>query len=273
LWVDDSKAILRGGHRHGRERLDATCLAVVDAAGYDLPRDLAGFLATIGAGTIDDTELARWLDSDSPGDFNSWPTLDLLDNLARQLERKPLEPPAQRWRIVAVRAVVLGPERFNVLLAELGSKARVHFTAFRELLHFAWEQAGDGMPTYLECDKHGGRHYYLQSLVEAFPDTWIDRGVEGPELSRYSLRAPGRGMTVSLSPRADGSNGLVALASIVSKTAREVWMDAFNAYWTRRIEGLRPTAGYPVDATRFRRAIEPLARTLRLDPRLWWRNK
>ncbi len=71
---------------------------------------------------------------------------------------------------------------------------------------------------------------------------------------------------MSLSPRADGGNGLVALASIVSKTVREVWMDVFNAYWLVRVPGLKPTAGYPVDAARFRRAIEPTARAAGLDP-------
>ncbi|MGC8644023.1 MAG: hypothetical protein ACP5XB_29540, partial [Isosphaeraceae bacterium] len=66
---------------------------------------------------------------------------------------------------------------------------------------------------------------------------------------------------------------LVALASIVSKTLREVWMDAFNAFWTSRLPGLKSTAGYPVDAARFRLAIEPLARDQDLHPDLWWRKK
>ena len=37
-------------------------------------------------------------------------------------------------------------------------------------------------------DKHGGRHYYFEPLSQAFPDAWIDRGLEGPELSRYTIR-------------------------------------------------------------------------------------
>jgi hypothetical protein len=155
----------------------------------------------------------------------------------------------------------------------LGSKASVHFTAFRELLWYVWEIAADGRPTEVLGDKHGGRHYYFEHLVDTFPDTWIDRGVEGPSLSRYQLRDRDRRMTVSLSPRADGNNGLVALASIVSKTVREVWMDVFNAYWTVRVQGLEPTAGYPVDAARFREVIEPVALAAGLGIDLWWRRK
>ena len=73
-------------------------------------------------------------------------------------------------------------------------------------------------------------------------------------------------------PRADQGDGLVALASIVSKTVRELWMDEFNAYWLRRIPDLRPTAGYPSDAVRFRQAIEDVALAERHDPAHWWRS-
>jgi hypothetical protein len=222
-------------------------------------------------GTLDDAELSRWIEPGVGKTASPWCEVPL--NAPDHLARNALLPPGKSWRIVAVRSTVVGPARFNALLSRTGSKARVHFAAFRELLHFAWGLSTDGLPTHLEGDKHGGRHFYLEPLVEALPGAWIDRGPEGPALSRYVVRASGRSMTVSLAPRADGSNGLVALASIVSKVVREVWMDQFNAFWTRRIEGLRPTAGYPVDAARFRAAIEPLARDQGLGPELWWRQR
>ena len=51
-------------------------------------------------------------------------------------------------------------------------------------------------------------------------------------------------------------------------------MDGFNAYWcVRGFPGLRPTAGYPVDAWRFRRAIEATASAAGCDPARWWRVK
>ena len=269
FWVDDSKAILRNGR--GRDRLEATCLALLHAVGRELPSDPESLLAAVGAGTSGESELGRW--RDPSGQRLVWPEESLLASLPARLSCGPLEPADRSWRIVAVRSVVLGPERFNGRLDRLESKARVHFTAFRELLQLAWDMAGDGRPTAVSSDKHGGRHYYLEPLIEAFPDIWITRGPEGPDLSRYTLRAPGRTLGLSLTPRADGANGLVALASIVSKTVREVWMDVFNAFWTSRVAGLRPTAGYPVDAARFRRSIEPLARAQGLDPDLWWRRK
>jgi hypothetical protein len=246
-------------------------MAVLDAAGQALPTGAEGLIAAVGAGLPQATELDRWRDASGGG--VSWPSGPWLEGLRDRLTSKPLEPVDGSWHIAGVRSVVLGPERFNRRLAILESKARVHFTAFRELLAHAWDLAADGRPTTIQGDKHGGRHYYFEGLVEAFAGTWIDRGPEGPELSQYTLRGSGRTMSLSLSPRADGRHGLVALASIVSKTIREVWMDVFNAYWICRLDGLRRTAGYPGDAMRFRSEIEPLARARGLEPDLWWRRK
>jgi hypothetical protein len=174
-----------------------------------------------------------------------------------------------------VHSVVVGPARFNDGLEANGSKARVHFAAFARLLGALWSSAlvGDDGSTYVRGDKHGGRHFYYDPLLEAFPDVWIDRGAEGAALSHYTLRAPGRRLELRLEPRADGADGLVALASIVSKTVRELWMDRFNAHWSARVPGIHPTAGYPLDALRFRREIEADCAARGLAPRLWWRLK
>ena len=44
----------------------------------------------------------------------------------------------------------------------------------------------------------------------------------------------------------------VALASMTAKYVRELAMAAFNAHWTTLAPELRPTAGYPLDARRWR---------------------
>jgi hypothetical protein len=265
LWVDDSKAILRAAS--GRARLQATCLAVLAAVAPVAPGTLAELLAALGAGSLEDAELTPWLD---PGPV-AQELADSEVSSARPGRGAPFA--GAPWRIVGVHSVVVGPARFNAMLARSGSKAKVHFDAFVRLLGPLWDRAGECGRTHVRGDKHGGRHFYYEPLVEAFPGVWIDRGPEGPALSRYTLRAGERRLELSLEPRADGSDGLVALASIVSKTVRELWMDQFNAHWTARIPGLRPTAGYPTDARRFRQAIEPDCRARGLDPGLWWRLK
>jgi hypothetical protein len=269
LWIDDSKAILHRGK--GRHRLELACLAALHAVGKPVPASLSELLHALNAGSPVDTELSRW--QDSQRSIPPWPAPESRPIVESLLASRPLAPRTAVWRLSAVQSVVVGPARFNSDLATFGLKSRVHFAAFSRLLRAIWDLAADGQVTLVNSDKHGGRHYYLGPLCDAFPDAWIDRGPEGSELSRYTIRDPSRRLELSLLPRADGSEGLVALASIVSKSVRELWMDAFNAYWLARVPGLRRTAGYPLDASRFRRAIEAAALAEGCDPIYWWREK
>ncbi|MFO0908696.1 MAG: hypothetical protein U0794_10105 [Isosphaeraceae bacterium] len=269
LWIDDSKALYRPGQ--GRDRLEAACLALVAATHPSRrpPGTLTQLLDRIGAGTIETVGLTPWLSARDP-------VLPSDPLAGKRLEPALTANPFDRatWRLVAVRSVVNGPTEFNALLASHGeNKARVHFQAFARLLRSAWELAPNKATTRVRGDKHGGRHFYYEPLIDAFADAWIDRGVEGPEQSCYVVRQAGRRLELRLTPRADADDGLVALASVVSKALREYWMDAFNAFWIERLPGLRPTAGYPVDAARFRRAIEAESRALGLSPDQWWRRK
>jgi len=266
LWVDDSKAVLKGGK--GRDRLTASCLAVLDAIGVAPPGSVQALVVALCGAVPDGVELPRWLPSGTIHEDRG-----RVGSTVGRPAGAPLAPPCGTWRLAAVRSEVVGPERFNEGLGRHASKAGVHFEAFARLLRWAWELGSDARPMHVCGDKHGGRHYYLEPLLGVFPDAWIDRGDEGPELSAYTIRESGRTMHLRLTPRADARDGLVALASIVSKTLREEWMDVFNAFWTRHVPGLRPTAGYPVDAARFRRDVEASAAALGLEPRLWWREK
>jgi ribonuclease HII len=256
LWVDDSKAVYKA--RKGRERLDAGFLQVVEASGRCAPKSLGAWLAAVGAGTLNDAELDLWVD---------------VDPLISSELARPGALSGAGWRIVDLKTVIVGPRAFNEGLKVSQSKATVHFAAFAKLLSHVWNQTSENVNASVECDKHGGRHFYWDGLVRVFPEIWIDRGSEGPELSQYLMREGTRRLELSLRPRADAGNGFVALASLVSKAIREHWMDAFNAYWLAKIPDLKPTAGYPVDAARFRRVIEPHCEKMGLDRAAWWRDK
>ena len=60
---------------------------------------------------------------------------------------------------------------------------------------------------------------------------------------------------------------------MVSKYIRELAMAAFNRFWCTRLEGLKPTAGYPIDAQRFRRDIAELQRNLGIADDVLWRER
>ena len=270
LWVDDSKRLYRGGQ--GLDRLEAATLAALAAAGSRSdrppPKTLGELLGVLGVGSLAGAELHHWLD---PGDDPAVPAPGARARVDAALKGRPLE--GADWRIVAIRSVVVGPARFNEGLARSASKAVVHFAAFAELLGWLWGEAVDGDLTRVNADKHGGRHFYLSPLTDTLPEAWIEPGAEGPELSAYTARSGGRRLELALRPRADADDGLVALASIVSKAVRESWMSAFNAHWLARIPGLRPSAGYPGDSARFRAAIEPACLARGLGPDLWWRAR
>ena len=265
-WVDDSKKVYQAGK--GRDRLDASTLAALAATGRALPTTFGGLLEALGAGTLDEVELSPWLDGLDP----RFPALRSRTMAGWTVDRRPFE--GAPWRLVEVRTVVVGPRRFNQGLDASGSKALVHFAAFARLLGHLRDSTPEGQGLAIRGDKHGGRNFYGELLGGAFPDARVVRGPEGPDLSRYEILGPtGPRLTLDLIPRADAGDGLVSLASIVSKAVREHWMDAFNAHWTAKVPGLRPTAGYPVDATRFRQAIEPLCEARGMTPSDWWRAR
>jgi ribonuclease HII len=74
-------------------------------------------------------------------------------------------------------------------------------------------------------------------------------------------------------PKADGQHMSVALASLIAKYLRERLMSQFNRFWTLRVPGLKPTAGYPVDARRFLDEIEPTRARLGIAIDDIWRKK
>ncbi|MEX0643524.1 MAG: hypothetical protein WD468_12530, partial [Pirellulales bacterium] len=122
------------------------------------------------------------------------------------------------------------------------------------------------------CDKHGGRNRYAALLQHFFPDQWIEPVLESRAESRYEWGSPESRTCVSF--RMNGERFLpTALASMTAKYLRELSMRAFNEFWCARVPGLRPTAGYPLDARRFKRDIAAEQGALGIDDRILWRNK
>ena len=65
-----------------------------------------------------------------------------------------------------------------------------------------------------------------------------------------------------------GGDGLfpqIALASIFSKYTRELFMHLFNRFFESRLPGIKPTAGYPLDAQRFLSEAESAVRSAGLN--------
>lgn len=265
LWLDDSKRLTRTSR--GLARLEAAATAALAAAGHPPPSTLDTLFTLLGIPPAD-AELSPWLPDPSAVPLPDPAGASLVSSA---LALRPFT--GAPWRLTALRSVVVGPRRFNRDLAASRNKSSVHFSAFARLLRWCVSLSSDGVPTDLLSDKHGGRHYYADPLRSSFPDLTVTPSHEGPSLSRYALRSPSHSLTLSLTPRADVTDALASLASVVSKLIREHWMAAFNAYWRLLLPDLPPTAGYPVDALRFRRAIEAQLSEPNPPVEIWWRLK
>jgi ribonuclease HII len=176
-----------------------------------------------------------------------------------------------QWAPARVCAVC--PARFNQIVAESGTKGEVSGQALREVLPSLADLGPENENVRVVVDKHGGRNYYAALLQEAFPSCMVMVQCEGAERSQYEVFGLGRQVRFAFQPRADSGHFCVALASMISKYLRELLMHEFNAFWQAHVPGLEPTAGYPIDATRYWREIQPAAERLGLEESTVWRRR
>lgn len=171
-----------------------------------------------------------------------------------------------------VRSIVFCPGRFNNLIDHWGSKGSVLAVALTELLRRQMAHASSE-EVRVVIDKHGGRNSYGAVVQEAFDDGMVLVREEGADRSVYELIGLDRPVRLTFMPRADGSEFCVALASMISKYLRELFMVEFNAFWQKEMPGLEPTAGYPGDAARFFADIGPIRQRLGVPDHILWRTR
>jgi len=175
-------------------------------------------------------------------------------------------------RCLALRAVTLFPGEFNRRLDEHAGKAEILSTATLGLVRELLDQFQAGEPALVLCDKHGGRAKYLDLLSRTWPEPWIEAREETLNASRYRWGRPAERVEIEFRARGEAAFPC-ALASMTAKYLRERAMEAFNDFWQRRVPGLRPTAGYPQDAKRFRLAVATPLKELAIAEQDFWRRK
>ena len=167
------------------------------------------------------------------------------------------------------RSVVVCPRRFNRLVRNADSKGAVLAYAFIRLLMDMLPRTPEGMLS-VHVDKQGGRNSYASQIQQAVPGMVVVVE-EGAERSAYRVVGADRTIELSFQPRADGEHFCVALASMVSKYLRELFMGEFNRFWQSHLPGLAPTAGYPADAPRYFAALGPVLERLEVAADDVWR--
>lgn len=170
-----------------------------------------------------------------------------------------------------LRTAVVFPSQLNRLTDHLGSKGAALSHCTLTLVRQALSGCSES-DVLVHCDKHGGRNRYAALLQHFFPDDRLQVVEESRPQSAYQLQSGER--CCSFRFVAKGDRFLpAALASMACKYARERAMEAFNAFWKERVPGLRPTAGYPTDAKRFRAEIQSEQHALGVEESTLWRAR
>lgn len=176
-------------------------------------------------------------------------------------------------RKVTLRGIccdVVSPRRFNERMCSHDNKARALSEISFEVLSSLWREISpdDKDRVLIIADKHGGRNRYHEFLPIVFGDRFIRCKQESMDLSSYAVG----NAEIRFETRSE-RHLPVALASMICKYLRELAMVQFNRFWTTRLADLKPTAGYPLDAKRFRAEIAELQQTLGIADDVLWRER
>jgi ribonuclease HII len=264
LTIADSKALYKSGS--GLDRLELGVLAALSVTG-PRPATWRELWTALDPATNPDRERLPW--------YAQYDAALPVATDRRSVERASgcLQDGLDRsdTSLCWMQSTTVYPERLNQLIQQLGSKGAALSQVTLKLVSQLLGRAEAG-PVLVVCDKHGGRNRYGPLLQQQFPDFVIEVHQESRAQSVY--RSGPRHRRIEFRFCAKGEQHLPsALASMVSKYLRELSMMAWNAFWRQYQPDLRPTAGYPVDARRFKADIAELQVRLAIDDRLLWRTR
>jgi hypothetical protein len=213
--IADSKALYKPGG--GLANLERGVLATLHAIKGAAPHYWNDLLDATGADPERRRNELPWYESG----FDVELPLDCAGEEV-DVATRPLKQGSPRGvRPVALAARLVFPAEFNELCAEYGSKGLALSHVTLSLLRQVLDQLPSPQspsPTFVTCDKHGGRNRYAQLLVEYFPEYPIATVCEGRQESRYRF---GPDAQFDVCFRTKGEEQLeTALASLTAKYLR-----------------------------------------------------
>lgn len=243
LAVADSKAVFRAAE--GLAQLERTVLVTLAAAGHRPSswRSLLDVVAPDMSATLDQYPWYAQADLSLPvcpesGDIGTRSNALKHEFKAAQVEflgafTEPLDVRAYNRQVAGTRnkAVVLLGLTLRII-------SRIAKACPRERLR-------------VFVDRQGGRTHYRDPLMTSLSGEAFTIVEETDARSAYRLDWAARACEIDFSVDGDARHFPVALASMYSKYIRELFMRRFNDYWSARVAGLKPTAGYYTDAMRW----------------------
>jgi ribonuclease HII len=224
-----------------------------------------------------DVWIRSYVCEDSLGDWQQERWYDATEVIPQRQWAPPL-----RWPFPARgRVRLLTPAAFNRSCDQTGNKAEVLRQGWIQLMRTVAASPSLGLPlvpddgqeVVIYSDKLGGRHFYWQMLLECFAERWVTPLCETADASQYRVEGGTRLIHVHFLPRAETSSIVVALASMLAKYVREIWMGQFHRYWQRYIPDLDKTGGYLPHAREWYARIAPLLTEVGVQPDEVWRRR
>ena len=264
LVITDSKKLYQS--RHSLNRLERTLFPLFACLEIQAEtwRDIWHGLCPASQMSLDHLPWYRDFDIPLPQDFPRAEIAPWKERFLQTCETAGVQ-------LLELRARAVFPFEFNTQVEELGSKSSLLSEVTLSLVKELLDNLG-AHNVFISCDKHGARNRYGAILQQKFTDDLIEVVRESRAVSTYRWKPSSRRIEIQF--KAQGESYLpTALASMLAKYLRELAMLAFNKFWCGHNPEIRPTAGYPLDAKRFRTEIEATRQQLEIQPQKLWRNR
>lgn len=176
--------------------------------------------------------------------------------------------------VSAAKLLLMCPTFFNRIIDATGNKGAVLELGWKA--HIAWwlDNLPQGEPILFISDRLGGKKSYTGLFQDAICGQGLVQALsESDDKATYKVLGGAREILLIVTTKADSGYLPVAAASMLAKHIREFTMSRFNAYWSRHVPGIKPTAGYPEDGKRFFQEIKSVLNNLGIPETSVWRKR
>lgn len=246
IVIADSKKLKLSNQlktKHPLTHLERTGLALLKAAGIDIPDD-AHLFGALGARLPDEA----WYQGDAIN-------LPLGGTPAEVAIASNVLGASMTNAGVSIEELAVGivcETRFNEIVRDTGTKSEATISVIgNHLRRIAdrWKDSGEDVR--IVCDRLGARKTYARVIERELKGTRAVPLYESPERSIYRLDGWSGDARIMFETESEEAHLPVACASIYAKLTRELSMARLNRYFRTQLPELKPTAGYYSDARRW----------------------
>ena len=268
IAIADSKELYNGlrGSK-GLAELEKGVLVMLAASGQ-APGSLVELLSAVAADAVPRARGCTWYDLERI----ALPTVAKATSITLQANALRARMAAAGVSFHAAHSQLVFAGELNRLVG-LSNKSQLLFDVTARLLARLWRELPPGQTARIYVDRQGGRTYYLPNLQRVFENCRFKVLEETDALSAYRLSDTEKEAEIHFVVGCENRHLPAALASMMSKYLRELFMTMFNAYWADKVPNLAPTAGYYQDGRRFYGQILPAMRAMGIGEESVYRSR